>query len=161
MRILGIDPGIGRTGFGIIDAQGQKLTAKNYGCIETEAKTEMGERLNDLYDQILGLIKEYEPDAVGIEDLFFNTNAKTALIVGQARGVIMLAVSKSKVPLAVYTPLQVKIAVTGYGRAEKGQVGQMIKILLKLDSIPKLDDTTDALAIAVTHAFSYRMKTIK
>lgn len=158
MRILGIDPGIGRTGFGIIDVNGQKLTPTIYGCIETEAKTEMGERLTDLYDQILGLIKEHKPDAVGIEDLFFNTNAKTALIVGQARGVIMLAVSKSKVPLAVYTPLQVKMAVTGYGRAEKGQVGQMIKILLKLDSIPKLDDTTDALAIAVTHAFSYKMK---
>ncbi len=160
MRILGIDPGIGRTGYGIIEANGQELIAKSYGCIETEAKTEMGERLTDLYDQILGLIKEHKPDAVGIEDLFFNTNAKTALIVGQARGVIMLAVSKSKVPLAVYTPLQVKMAVTGYGRAEKGQVGQMIKILLKLESIPKLDDTTDALAIAVTHAFSYKMKNV-
>ena len=161
MRILGIDPGIGRTGFGIIDTSGQKLTAVSYGCIETAAKTEMGRRLTDLYDQIVGLIKEHKPDAVGIEDLFFNTNAKTALIVGQARGVIMLAVSKSKVPLAVYTPLQVKMAVTGYGRAEKGQVAQMVKNLLKLESIPKLDDTTDALAIAVTHAFSYKMKGIK
>ena len=161
MRILGIDPGIGRTGFGIIDTSGQKLTAVSYGCIETAAKTEMGRRLTDLYDQITGLIEEHKPEAVGIEDLFFNTNAKTALIVGQARGVIMLAVSKSKVPLAVYTPLQVKMAVTGYGRAEKGQVAQMVKNLLKLESIPKLDDTTDALAIAVTHAFSYKMKGIK
>lgn len=158
MRILGIDPGIGRTGWAVIAANGQELIANSYGCIETEAKTEMGERLTDLYDQILGLIKEHKPDAVGIEDLFFNTNAKTALIVGQARGVIMLAVSKSKVPLAVYTPLQVKMAVTGYGRAEKKQVGQMVKTLLKLDAIPKLDDTTDALAIAITHAFSYKMK---
>ena len=158
MRILGIDPGIGRTGYGVITVNSSQLTVNDFGCIETEARTEMGERLTDLYDRILGLIQEHKPDAVGIEDLFFNTNAKTALIVGQARGVIMLAVSKSKVPLAVYTPLQVKMAVTGYGRAEKGQVGQMIKTLLKLDKIPKLDDTTDALAIAVTHAFSYKLK---
>lgn len=158
MRILGIDPGIGRTGFGIIEANRQQLKAKSYGCIETEAGMEMGQRLSELYDKIEGLVKEYNPDAVGIEDLFFNTNAKTALIVGQARGVIMLAVSKSKVPLAVYTPLQVKMAVTGYGRAEKNQVAQMIKILLKLESIPKLDDTTDALAIAITHAFSHKLE---
>ena len=132
MRILGIDPGIGRTGFGIIDTSGQKLTAVSYGCIETAAKTEMGRRLTDLYDQITGLIEEHKPEAVGIEDLFFNTNAKTALIVGQARGVIMLAVSKNKVPLAVYKPLPVNMAVTCYGRADKIQVAKMLKNLLTL-----------------------------
>ncbi len=158
MRILGIDPGIGRTGWGVVEVQSSKFKVQSYGCIETDAKTEMGERLNQLYEEIVKLIEEYQPDAVGIEDLFFNTNSKTAFVVGQARGVIMLAVAKKKLPLAVYTPLQVKIAVTGYGRAEKRQVAQMVKTLLKLDSIPKLDDTTDALAIAITHAFSYKLK---
>ena len=158
MRILGIDPGIGRTGWGVVEVQSANLKVQSYGCIETHAKTEMGERLNDLYEQIEGLIEDYKPDAVGIEDLFFNTNSKTAFVVGQARGVIMLAVARRKLPLAIYTPLQVKIAVTGYGRAEKRQVGQMVKTLLKLDTIPKLDDTTDALAIAITHAFSYKLK---
>ncbi len=158
MRILGIDPGIGRTGWGIIEVQGSNLKVQSFGCVETNAKTEMGQRLVELSDKIEELINEYKPDAVGIEDLFFNTNSKTAFVVGQARGVIMLAVAKKKLPLAVYTPLQVKIAVTGYGRAEKRQVAQMVKTLLKLDIIPKLDDTTDALAIAITHAFSYKMK---
>lgn len=158
MRILGIDPGIGRTGFGIIDANGQELKAKSYGCIETDAKTEIGQRLNQVYDKVVDLLSEYKPDAVGIEELFFNTNSKTAFIVGQARGVIMLAVSQRNIPLAIYTPLQVKIAVTGYGRGEKRQVGQMVKVLLKLSEIPKPDDTTDALAIAITHAFSYKLQ---
>lgn len=161
MRILGIDPGIGRTGWGVITVNNSQLTADGFGCIETEAKAEMGQRLVELSEKIEDLIKKFKPDAVGIEDLFFNTNTKTAFVVGQARGVIMLAVAKKKLPLAVYTPLQVKIAVTGYGRAEKKQVAQMVKILLKLDSIPKLDDTTDALAIAITHAFSYKVLSIK
>lgn len=158
MRILGIDPGIGRTGWGVIDVQGASLKVISFGCIETPAGKEIGERLNDVYDKVVGLLDEYKPEGVGIEELFFNTNTKTAFVVGQARGVMMLAVAQKKLPLAVYTPLQVKIAVTGYGRAEKRQVGQMVKTLLKLDSIPKLDDTTDALAIAITHAFSYKLK---
>ena len=97
-------------------------------------------------------------DAFAIEELFFNTNAKTALVVGQARGVALLVAAQKQLPIAAYTPLQVKIAVTGYGRAEKNQVGQMVKTILKLTSIPKPDDTADALAIALTHAFSYKMK---
>ncbi len=160
MRILGIDPGIGRTGWGIITVNGSQLTVNGFGCIETPAGMEIGRRLNDVYDQVVGLLDEYKPEGVGIEELFFNTNTKTAFVVGQARGVMMLAVAQRKLPLAVYTPLQVKIAVTGYGRAEKRQVGQMVKTLLKLDSIPKLDDTTDALAIAITHAFSYKIKNV-
>lgn len=161
MRILGIDPGIGRTGYGVIEVISNKLSVISFGCIETEAKDEMGQRLVELSDKIEGLIKEHSPDAIGIEDLFFNTNSKTAFVVGQARGVVMLAVAKRKLPLSIYTPLQVKIAVTGYGRAEKRQVAQMVKTLLKLDGIPKLDDTTDALAIAITHAFSYKVASIK
>ncbi|HUQ85539.1 MAG TPA: crossover junction endodeoxyribonuclease RuvC [Candidatus Limnocylindrales bacterium] len=158
MRILGIDPGIGRTGWGVIDTEGQKLTVKDFGCIETPAGMEIGERIEQIYDRVGEILDEYNPDSAGIEELFFNTNSKTAFVVGQARGVMMLAVTKKKIPLSIYTPLQVKIAVTGYGRAEKRQVAQMVKTLLKLESIPKLDDTTDALAIAITHAFSYRLK---
>jgi crossover junction endodeoxyribonuclease RuvC len=160
MRILGIDPGIGRTGWGVIEVQSSKFQVQSYGTIETPADMEIGERLSEVYDKINGLLDDYQPDGVGIEELFFNTNSKTAFVVGQARGVIMLAIAQRKLPLSIYTPLQVKIAVTGYGRAEKRQVGQMVKTLLKLDSIPKLDDTTDALAIAITHAFSYKMKNV-
>ncbi len=158
MRILGIDPGIGRTGWGIIEVRSGKLEVRSYGCIETFQTMEMGERLESLYTQLTDIIQKQKPDAFAIEDLFFNTNAKTALVVGQARGVAVLVAAQNKVPLAVYTPLQVKIAVAGYGRAEKKQVGQMVKTILKLKSIPKPDDTTDALAIALTHAFSYKMK---
>lgn len=161
MRILGIDPGIGRTGFGVIDVEGQKLIVLAYGTIETPAGAEIGERLCAVFDKINGLLDEHKPDAVGIEELFFNTNTKTAFVVGQARGVVMLAVAQRKLPLGVYTPLQVKIAVTGYGRAEKRQVGQMVKTLLQLKELPKLDDTTDALAIAITHAFSHKVLSIK
>lgn len=157
MRILGIDPGIGRTGWGIIEIQNANLKAQNYGCIETPAGMEMEKRLLLLYEQLTKIIKTEKPDALGIEDLFFNTNAKTALIVGQARGVVLLLAAQHNLLLGVYTPLQVKIAVTGYGRAEKGQVGQMVKTILKLDQIPKPDDTADALAIALTHAFSYKV----
>lgn len=158
MRILGIDPGIGRTGWGVIDVESQKLKAKNFGCIETPAGMAVEKRLYDLYSELIQIIEVETPEELAIEDLFFNTNAKTALVVGQARGVVLLAAAEKNLPVGVYTPLQVKIAVTGYGRAEKGQVGQMVKTILKLDTIPKPDDTADALAIAVTHAFSHKVK---
>jgi crossover junction endodeoxyribonuclease RuvC len=161
MRILGIDPGIGRTGWGVIEVQSSNLKVQSYGTIETPSDMELGKRLKEVYDRIVGLLDEYKPEAVGIEELFFNTNSKTAFVVGQARGVVMLAVAQKKLPLAIYTPLQVKMALTGYGRAEKAQVAQMVKTLLKLQSIPKLDDTTDALAIAITHAFSHKVLSIK
>ncbi len=158
MRILGIDPGIGRCGWGIIDAKSNKQKAISYGCIETDKNMLLEERLEAIFDEITRIIKKEKPDSFAIEDLFFNTNAKTAMVVGQARGVVLLAAVKAKLPIGIYTPLQVKMALTGYGRADKNQMGQMIKILLKLDQIPKLDDTTDALAVAVTHAFSYKLK---
>jgi crossover junction endodeoxyribonuclease RuvC len=154
MRILGIDPGIGRCGWGVIDSNGAKLTVQSFGCIETSPKKEAPERLTEIYSQILDLIKSYKPQALAIEELFFNTNAKTAFVVGQARGVILLVASQSKLDIAIYTPLQVKMALTGYGRAEKGQIGKMVKTLLGLKEIPKPDDTADALAIAIAHAFS-------
>ncbi len=158
MRIIGIDPGIGRTGWGIIEVQSPKLKVQSFGCIETAKELVVEKRLQELYQQIVSILKEEKPDAFAIEELFFNTNSKTAMVVGQARGVILLAAAQQGIPVAIYTPLQVKIAVTGYGRAEKEQVGQMIKVLLKLSQIPKPDDTADALAIAVTHAFSYKMR---
>jgi len=157
MRILGIDPGIGRTGWGIIDVEHGKFIVKDYGCIETFKEQNIGERLQELYEALQKVLEQYHPDALSIEELFFNTNTSTAMIVGQARGIVLLAATQHAIPITSYTPLQVKVAVTGYGRADKKQIGQMVKTILKLTIIPKLDDTADALAIALTHAFSYKM----
>ena len=154
MRILGIDPGIGRTGWGIIEDSSSKLQAVSFGCFETMPNSPTPQRLVLIYNHLQHLIDEYRPEALGIEDLFFNRNVSTALTVGQSRGVVMLAAEQAGLPIGIYTPLQVKMAVTGYGRAEKKQIGEMVKLLLKLKSIPKPDDTADALAIAITHAFS-------
>lgn len=154
MRVLGIDPGIGRMGWGVINVKNQELGIMNYGCVETSAGLDIPTRLLSVYNQVQEIIKEYKPDVMAIEELFFNTNAKTAFVVGQARGVILLAAAEYNIPVKIYTPLQVKIAVTGYGRAEKAQVGKMVQTILKLKTIPKLDDTTDALAIALTGVFS-------
>jgi crossover junction endodeoxyribonuclease RuvC len=158
MRIVGIDPGIGRTGWGIIDVMKGKLLVQKYGCIETTKEMSIEKRLLVIYETIRTVLLAEKPDAFAVEELFFNTNAKSAMVVGQARGVAILAAAQLLLPITVYTPLQVKIAVTGYGRAEKKQVGQMIKTLLNLQDIPKPDDTADALAIALTHAFSYKMR---
>ncbi len=160
MLIVGIDPGIARTGWAVIETEGSKVKAKEYGCIETEKNLPMTTRLSELHEAITNLLKKHKPDALAIEDLFFSNNAKTAFVVGQARGVILLAAGQKNIPVAIYTPLQVKIAVTGYGRAEKPQVGQMIKAILGLKTVPKLDDTADALAIALTHAFTYKTKNL-
>ena len=154
MRILGIDPGIGRCGWGVIEAENSKLKMLSCGCIETSPKKAVEKRLEEIHDEITKFIKTYSPDVLSIEELFFNTNAKTAFVVGQARGVILLAATQNNLTIAIYTPLQVKLALTGYGRAEKPQVGQMVKTLLGLKEIPKPDDTADGLAIAITHAFS-------
>ena len=158
MKILGVDPGIARTGWGTVEVESSKLKVQSFGCVETEANLKIEKRLQIVFESIINIIKENKPDVLAIEELFFNTNAKTALIVGQARGVVLLAGAQKKLPISIYTPLQVKMALTGYGRAEKSQVGQMVKTLLKLEKIPKPDDTADALAIALTHAFSYKMK---
>ena len=161
MKTLGIDPGIGRCGWGVVEIEKSKLKVIAYGCIETSSKKEVPLRLLEIYDKVLDIIKKYNPDELSIEDLFFNNNAKTAFIVGQARGVILLAASKNNLNIGIYTPLQVKSAITGYGKAEKPQVGKMVKALLSLKEIPKPDDTTDALAIAITHAFSAKMSKIQ
>lgn len=154
VRILGIDPGIAIVGFGFIDKQGSKLVPVQYGCIQTEAGTEPSLRLQQVYDAAVQLIDKYKPDAVAIEKLFFNRNVTTALTVGEARGVLLLAAVQKGLPVAEYTPLQVKQAVVGYGKAEKKQVQEMVKLFLKLSAVPKPDDVADALAIAICHAHS-------
>ncbi|AHV98537.1 crossover junction endodeoxyribonuclease RuvC [Paenibacillus sabinae] len=157
MRILGIDPGIAIVGFGFIDKNGSKLTPVQYGCIQTEAHTPEEERLLHVYEGMLQLIDRYKPEAVALEKLFFNRNVTTAMSVGQARGVLVLAAVQRGLPVAEYTPMQVKQAIVGYGKAEKKQVQEMVRMYLKLSAVPKPDDVADALAVAICHAHSYTL----
>ncbi len=163
MRILGIDPGLARVGWAVVDHdhETKSLTAIAFDCFETKKEVETSKRLAQIYDQIMMLIRIHEPDVLAIEQLFFAINAKTAFAVSQARGVILLAGAKKGIPNFVYTPLQVKMIVTGYGRAEKEEVGKRIKKLLKLTKVPKLDDTADALAVAIAHTLSNGVHTNK
>ena len=154
MRILGIDPGIAIVGFGVIEYDGNVFKVIEYGAVTSPAHTPMPVRLKMVYDDMSYIVKKYMPDEVAIEELFFNTNVKTAISVGQARGVLILSAANSEIPVYEYTPLQVKQAVVGYGRAEKSQVQQMVKAILGLKEVPKPDDTADALAIAICHAHS-------
>lgn len=154
---MGIDPGIAIMGFGFIDKVGHKLTPVQYGCIETEAGTPQELRLKQIYEAVCRLLDEYKPDTVGVEKLFFNKNVTNAFSVGQARGVFMLAAAQRGIPIGEYTPMQVKQAVVGYGAAEKRQVQEMVKMLLKLSVIPKPDDVADALAVSICHAHSIVM----
>jgi len=160
MRVMGVDPGIATTGVGIIDKTGNRWQLCHYGAIITQAHTALPIRLGLLYTDLCGLIRTHSPDSMAIEELFFNTNAKTALVVGQARGVMLLAAHLHHLPVFSYTPVQVKIGVTGYGRADKLQVQTMVKQLLGLDTIPKPDDAADALAIAICHGHSVRLKSL-
>ena len=154
MRILGIDPGIATVGFGVLDFDGKSFKTVEYGAVLSPAHTEMPLRLKMVYDDMSYIIEKYKPDEVAVEELFFNTNVKTAIMVGQARGVLILAAANHELPIYEYTPLQVKQAVVGYGRADKNQVQQMVKSILGLHEIPKPDDAADALAIAVCQAHS-------
>jgi len=147
--ILGIDPGIADTGFGIIKTNNSKLICLGYGSIQTKANTKLPERLEILNFELDKIIKKYKPNKVAIEQLFFCNNAKTALIVGQARGVILLCVKQNKLPIEEFTPLQVKQAVSTYGKANKLQVQKMVKLILNLDKIPQPDDAADALSVAI------------
>lgn len=158
LRVLGIDPGIAIAGFGFIDKVGHKLTPVQYGAIQTEAHTPPEERLVQIYESAGALMDRYKPDSVAVEKLFFNRNVTTAFAVGQARGVIILAAAQRGLPVAEYTPLQVKQSVVGYGKAEKRQVQEMVKMFLKLSAVPKPDDVADALAVAICHAHSAVMK---
>ena len=154
MRILGIDPGYAILGWGVIDMKGNHFKVVDYGAVTTDSKMEMPDRLKVLYNSLMDIITEYEPDVASIEELFFNTNAKTAILVGQARGVAVLACANSGLNIEEYTPLQIKQGLVGYGRAEKKQVQLMVKTILNLQEVPKPDDTADALAAAVCHGHS-------
>ena len=152
MVVLGIDPGVATVGFGIISETGGTPKYKSCGVITTPAGMRLALRLKQINDDVTELIKTFRPDAIAVEELFFNTNQKTALAVAQGRAAIILAGEEQGIPMFEYTPLQVKKAVTGYGRATKKQVMEMVKRLLKLEKIPKPDDAADALAIAICHA---------
>jgi len=154
MLTLGIDPGTATMGYGLVEENGSGLKEICFGAIKTSSKQEMPLRLHKLHTELLAIISKHKPDCVAVEKLFFGRNAKTAMSVGQARGIVILAAAESGVPIAEYTPLQVKIAATGYGKADKGQVQQMVKTLLKMESIPKPDDAADALAVAICHLHS-------
>lgn len=156
MRILGIDPGTATTGFGVIDVTAGKLSCVDAGVITTPSTTPMPERLVTIHDELGELIDEFKPELVGVELLYFATNVTTAITVGQARGVVLLAAAEHKLPVVEFTPLQVKQAVTGYGKAAKPQIQEMVKTLLGLKTIPEPDDAADALAIAIAAAHSYK-----
>ncbi len=149
MRILGIDPGYAIVGYGVVDYSKNRFAVVGYGAITTSPKSRFENRLMDIYNDMLEILEKYKPDRLSIEKLYFNTNSTTAIDVAQARGVIVLAAIQKGVEIHEYTPLQVKQAVTGYGRAEKHQVMEMVKSLLSLKAVPKPDDTADALAIAI------------
>ena len=156
MRVFGIDPGYAIVGCGVVDCQRGKYRMVDYGAITTPAGMEMGQRLLTIYDQLTIALEKYRPEAVAIEQLFATHNQTTVMGVAQARGVILLAGIKAGIKPAEYTPLQVKQAVTGYGRAEKQQVMSMVKMLLNLEKIPRPDDAADGLALAICHAHTMR-----
>lgn len=154
MRILGIDPGYAIVGFGVIEYDGYKFTPIHFGAITTEAGTDFTIRLKTIFEDMNTVITTFKPDVMAIEKLFFNTNQKTGIDVAQARGVTLLAATNAGIPIYEYTPLQVKQSVVGYGRAEKPQVMEMTRKILGLATVPKPDDTADALAIAICHGHS-------
>ena len=161
MRILGIDPGTATVGWGVIESVGGKTTSIAFGHISTDKELAPEKRLAEIADDLKAIIKHYKPEEAAVEELFFFKNQKTIISVAQARGVILLTLENLRVSIFGYTPLEVKQALTNYGRADKSQVQLMVKALLKLPSIPKPDDTADALAIALCHASRRKMEAIK
>lgn len=151
MITLGIDPGTARLGFGVVSDE-PRLQARAFGVVETRSAEDMPHRLSTLFDAVTALIEDHRPDALAVEQLFFARNVTNALAVGQARGVVLLAAARAGVPVAEYTPSEVKQAVSGYGKADKPQMQEMVRIILGLDAVPRPDDAADALAIAVCHA---------
>ncbi len=152
MIILGIDPGIAIVGWGVIEYDRGKMRAIDYGSVTTTSDIRTEDRITAVFRELTAIIERYKPDAMAIEELFFNTNQKTGIIVAEARGVLLLAARLHDIPVYEYTPLQIKQAVVGYGRAEKHQVIHMVTAFLNLEKPPKPDDTADALACAITHA---------
>jgi crossover junction endodeoxyribonuclease RuvC len=156
MRILGIDPGTGILGFGVIDVDGNNMQCVDAGVIKTPVNEEDAVRLETIFNELSEIIKEHKPEAMAVEKLFFAQNVTTAMTVSQARGVVLLLGKQHKMKLYEYTPLQIKQALTGYGKAEKSQIQEMVRTILKLKTIPKPDDAADALACAITCSMNMR-----
>jgi crossover junction endodeoxyribonuclease RuvC len=160
-RILGIDPGYGRTGWGVVECEGSEFIHVAHGCIETGANDPFIDRLSELHQELHKIIKKYNPHCAGVEELFFFKNAKTAMKVGQARGVILLTLFQAGIKIHEFTPLQVKQSVVGYGRAEKQQIEKMVQLTLKMKEKPKPDDAADALAVAITCGATLKFKDLE
>lgn len=160
IRILGVDPGFGRVGWGVVEKSGGDWVYVAHGCVETDKKNQFIERLKEIQVKLNQIIGQYRPNRAAVEDLFFYKNVKTAIAVGQARGVILLTLTQANLPVDEFTPLQVKQAITGYGRAEKRQMQKIIQLHLRMKKAPKQDDAVDALAIALTcgHSFAFKRK---
>jgi crossover junction endodeoxyribonuclease RuvC len=155
--VLGIDPGTAITGYGLVREDDKGLALVDYGVITTPAGQPLPTRLQAIYQGLVGVVQQHGPDTAAVEELFFSRNVRTALAVGQARGVALLALADSALPIYEYKPLEVKQAVAGYGRADKQQVQEMVRMLLHLDHVPRPDDAADAVAVAVCHIHSARM----
>lgn len=156
MIIVGIDPGIVSTGYGLISANRQQAKMIDYGTIYVEKECEFPKRLALIYDQLVGICQKYKPEAFSIEDIFFSRNKRTAMLVGNVRGALILAGVHQKLPVFSYTPMQIKQAVTGYGKADKEQVQKMVKVILKLEAVPQPDHAADALAAALCYYYNSR-----
>lgn len=158
VRVLGVDPGTAITGWGIVEGDGDDLQMIAGGAITTTAGTPLPQRLQTIYRELTTIIEQWRPEDSAIEELFFSKNAKTALAVGHGRGAAMLALANANLPITEYKPLEVKQAITGYGGADKQQMQHMVKLLLSLDDIPRPDDAADALAVAICHVHSARLR---
>jgi crossover junction endodeoxyribonuclease RuvC len=156
MIVLGIDPGTAATGYGVVERRGSHLRAIDYGCIVTEHTISLAERLLQIHGVVSELVETHQPSLVAVERLFFNRNVQTAFAVGQARGAVLLTAAQHGLPVFEFTPNEVKMAVTGYGRAPKDQVQRMVQIVLGMTELPRPDDAADALAIAICLAHSQR-----
>jgi len=160
MRVLGIDPGTATTGYGVVEETGEGLRALAYGVVTTPPDLPLPQRLQAIYRELRRLVREWQPDAAAVEELYFNVNVRTAMGVGQARGVALLAMADEGLTVAEYGPGEVKQALTGYGGAEKRQMQEMVRMLLGLSSIPRPDDAADALAVAICHLHSARLRAL-
>jgi crossover junction endodeoxyribonuclease RuvC len=161
VRVIGIDPGTAITGWGVVEGEGDDLVSVAYGVITTAAGTPLPERLQTIYRELGQIVDQWQPETSAIEELFFSKNAKTALAVGHGRGAAMLALANAKLPIVEYKPLEVKQAITGHGGADKQQMQHMVKLLLSLDDIPRPDDAADALAVAICHLHSARLRMLE
>jgi crossover junction endodeoxyribonuclease RuvC len=161
VRVIGIDPGTAMTGWGIVEEEDQGLNLVACGVVTTPAGTPLPQRLQSIYRELTSIVQQYRPDSSAIEELFFSKNAKTALAVGHGRGAAMLALANADLSIVEYKPLEVKQALTGHGSADKRQIQQMVKLLLALDEIPRPDDAADALAVAICHLHSAKLRLLK